>query len=119
MNDLQYLFNKSYIHIVKQGRSSVLGPVCAYKSDDGCGCAAAPFIINYKPMMENLRWKNLATQYPKDLDPIAVEQTEFVTELQAAHDNHAWAHKDEFIPKYKDEMRRIADYYGLQIPSEV
>jgi len=119
---LQYLFNKSYFHIVKQGKPSVKQvpgaiDLCVYKSEEGCGCAASPFIETYYPEMETLTFAQLTHRFTICLDPIAVDNLSLVMELQWAHDKAAHQSKETFVPSYKARMVQLALKWGLSIPN--
>lgn len=123
----QELFDISLQHIRKQGKPSVnirhrdLGRPeisCVYRSEDGCGCAAAPFIVDYTPTLENNSISNLAGSRPQHVDPRALANIELVTQLQQAHDNTAIDEisatiSDVFLEDYEHRMKWIAEKYGL------
>ena len=102
--ELQELLEVSYRHVVKQGKPSydASEKECLYKFGD-LGCAAAPFIKEYIPDMENIGWTLLAEEYPVRLNPLAVKHAEFVSGvLQRAHDRAAvHAGPDDFLADYK------------------
>lgn len=117
----QTLFNTSYAHILKQGKPSVKGEgddaFCVYRGDNGCSCAAAPFIKNYKPEMERHQFLKLSEDFYDDLDPVAVQCAHFVNQLQYAHDDIVNSPPAEFINRYKDKMRILASQYDLEFPA--
>lgn len=125
-SEKQYLFDKAFRHVIQQGRPSVKldlaakdGPMyyCVYKSEDGCGCAAAPFIINYKPEMEKNRFRIVAENFPFDVDPVAIAHADFVMELQQAHDDNSKIPGPEFTRVYTHIMHKIARQHRLEMPA--
>jgi len=112
----QKLFDTSYLHIMRQGEPSIQNSLCVYKSDSGLSCAAAPFIINYHPQMEENDFCNVIKDFPEDVDPIAVNNANFVVLLQKAHDFSKDINNSRFLEKYKEIMAGISHNYGLTIP---
>lgn len=136
MSEIQDLFDESLAHIRRQGRPSV-GPntdenrtsdsyICRYRGDGDMGCAAAPFILNYRKGMEGNGWCSVVDNYAASegsLDPRAVIEQDFVRELQAAHDRSGLDYKPdgepivtepgEFMRKYEYSMKGLAAKYEL------
>ena len=126
---LQKLFDKSLQHIRKQGKPSYSTEerLCRY-NQDGLGCGAAPFILKYEKSMEGKRWIDLVPHedYKVLLDPLAVEYSGFVSQLQNAHDGAAVnylsgevtfgtpTYLELFMDKYETEMKDLAQRYGLE-----
>lgn len=129
---LQKLFDTSLNHIRKQGRPSANNGTCSYRSLDGYSCAAAPFIREYSRRMENKSWAILCDKFHHCLDPVALENGDFVQDLQRAHDGaynkyEVFRGGDDpekymvhFMSEYERNMRDIASVHGLvyQEPSE-
>lgn len=123
---MQRLFTISYSHIMRQGKPSVRPMerynsdpgMCAYVSSDGCGCAAAPFILKYHPTVEGPWLHAIAkAKHRPDwikLDPDAVELSWFVERLQGLHDLNF--DLPNFIEHYKWEAIILARQYGLDLP---
>ena len=102
----QELLQRSFDHIMKQGKPSIDGDTCMYKSDKGASCAAAIFILEYKDTMEGMSWNTLATRYRYELDSDAFKESFFVsTVLQRAHDIAASDNSNGFIERYKRELK--------------
>lgn len=133
----QDLLNASVAQVVNQGGPSYIATRveegvsfgCVYRSDDGRGCGAAPFIVNYKPEMEHKSWSTLIDKFPNDLMPEAIgDNAYFVRDLQAAHDNttHYTFNKEtcelnvkDFFKKYCDRIQKLCNKYSLTIPVEL
>lgn len=126
--DCQYLFDKSARHVLKQGRPSIkpgTKDMCMYEGPDGCSCAARPFILKYRPTMDDsnpscgevLNFTALVAKFSADhFDPIALRQLPLVRELQRAHDLAAqdfMNDRGDFIELYKKNMREEAAIFGL------
>lgn len=128
----QRLFDRALAHIREQGEASVgRDPtsqygvwICIYRNFcRGTGCAAAPFITDYSPAMENKTFERLARDFTKSLDPEAAEYAGFVGALQSAHDSAALVEDDNgrrkpveasvFMLKYEENMEGVAANYGL------
>lgn len=109
-DELQYLLNKSYTHIIKQGKRCISATnVCVYRNEEGLGCAAAPFILTYDREMEGGSFAGIVARFPKSyFDHIAVKHLNFVNKLQAFHDSNALHNsitsEDPFIPRYKQHV---------------
>jgi hypothetical protein len=133
----QDVFNKSVLHVLKQGKPS--GQFiqdkdcprfqCEYRAADGSQCAAGPFIVNYSPDMENKTFRRLAEGYASNLEPDAREHSWLVAALQDAHDGAA---QDEvnagvtqingepvFLNSFKEAVREIARQHQLELPAGV
>lgn len=111
----QYLFDKSLNHIKAQGKPSALpSGACQYKEGD-CGCAAAPFITEYKPEMEGHGFIGLIRHYKDCLNPMAVKHCSFVSDLQSAHDRSVGypINNEGFMKDYLYNMKRIAKNENL------
>ena len=107
----QELLQRSFDHVMKQGKPSINhnGGVCRYRSADGLSCAAAIFITEYNEDVEGLAWHTLAEIYNYRMEPIAVEESIFVTKvLQRAHDVAAEQYNasNPFLTVYKEELRK-------------
>jgi hypothetical protein len=116
--ELQDLFDKSVRHILKQKRKAFEGGSCRYRTTEGLGCAAAPFIKDYSPDMEGTNWKGLVHYYDNSpLDPLAVKHVEFVRQLQSLHDRAAIESEsdEDFLRIYKLLVSTFAEAHGLQL----
>lgn len=97
----QEVFNIAVEHLLLQDKQSYSEELdnCVYNGDGVC-CAAAPFIKDYKPEMENKNWGEIRhTSKHKYL----------LARLQASHDSENW----ECLP---DELKDVAEYYKLNMP---
>lgn len=102
---LQQLLNRSLAHVRQQGKPSIKDDrlTCLYRSPDGCGCAAAPFITNYSPEMENKTWMQVASMWLNNVEPAAAEHAVFVNNvLQVAHDDAARIVGKDFLEAYEE-----------------
>lgn len=130
-SELQYLFDRSVQHIRRQGEASIEASstkqfTCIYRSSKGLGCAAAPFIVEYRDVMERRRWDRLIDYaynlneaiQPWMFDPLAVKHSQFVLSLQEAHDHSAFLHdtKDinpNFLRDYELQIQYVAARHKL------
>lgn len=143
--DFQDIFNKAYIAILNQGVPSMTGKACQYRGPNGTSCAIGHLLpadlraavpegsITYllrqsQPTRELFGYTSLS-----DVDNNS-RRTEFLQNLQSAHDFAAWPenisvddfdagvpHFDvdmslDFLPSFKNNMRQIAAFYGLTVP---
>jgi hypothetical protein len=113
MTILQYLFNVSLEHIRQQKTDATRGTMYCYRTPDGRQCAAGPFIWAYTPDMENATFRGLVARFPDALDPLAVQQADWVSRLQSAHDDAVAAttfrgRPDGFMAAYEANMRDLA-----------
>ena len=117
---MQKLFDTSLKHIRKQGVPSYnkRTHACRYRAGK-LSCGAAPFIVNYHKDMEGKDWVTLSSEsckFVKDLNPLSVEHSFFVSCLQRAHDSAAQAlfyNNLDFLTTYEDNMSRIAEGHKL------
>lgn len=103
---LQELLAISVQHIRKQGRPSLNGFGCAYRGDDGAQCAAAPFITDYTPEMDNgeNHFKAVLEKWPLRVLPAARDEPDFVRwVLQMPHDK-ASRDGDNFLASYHSAL---------------
>ena len=114
----QELFDIALEHIRQQGKPSMqcVG-TCLYQGPDGVGCAARPFITNYKPEMESLPISSVIERYPHDVDPRAAREPRFVGKLQHAHDKASMF--DDFMLDYEHNMQKLAEEYDLEYKGPV
>lgn len=129
MNDkqeMQELLNRSVQHVRKQGKPSVkfdnplAGAACLYRSAQGLGCGAAPFINVYSVDMDDGEdagaWSTTFTEHWRDsLDPLAVKHRGFVRHLQECHDD-ASHNRANFLAEYEAFIQRLASANGLDVP---
>ena len=128
----QELFDEALVHIRRQGSPSHQpgdASYCMYRGPEGKGCAAAIFISQYGAGMEALPWSHVVARYGDNLDPRAVQNEEFVNNIQKAHDDAAsyaevrverdddadeYMVKDSlFLDEFELGMQRLAEDYGL------
>lgn len=135
--DRQALLNTSYLHILKQGEPSVANGSCAYRGTEGRSCAAAPFIEEYDPKMENLNFSAMLDRmsagiFTGKLNAVAVRERDFVMSLQRAHDGAAidFQHDPKvtviqepkryvgelFMARYLRNIINVAANFGLKLP---
>jgi len=85
--------------------------VCKYDGEDGKCCAAAIFIQDYKPQMENKVWRELVGEFGQ-----SYRFQILIQELQLAHDL-TWQDptlEHVFPEALERELRRVAKNRGLQ-----
>jgi hypothetical protein len=102
---LQDLLNTSVAHVRRQGKPSMRAGMCAYHGEGGLQCAAAPFITNYSPDMDDkdLNFKSLLENFPGAVLPESEQEAEFVRHvLQASHDTASG--KADFIKSYHEQL---------------
>lgn len=115
----QKLFNMSLEHVRKQGCQSInpKNNQCVYKFNRNgvdIGCAAAPFILEYKDGMNECGgWYSLikAPEFIPCLMEDAVDNKFLVHCLQLCHDNSS---HDNFLTSYESKMKILADWFGLE-----
>jgi hypothetical protein len=123
----QSVFNKSVLHVLKQGKPSgkllqdAYGPrfQCEYLAADGGQCAAAPFIEKYVPDMEHKPFRHLVEHWGSNISADAREHSWLVAKLQEAHDNAAQdmvTGRGVFLEQFKTDVRRIAIEAMLDLP---
>lgn len=128
----QSLLNRSVAHVLKQGKPSAVIVAndrpypaepkkvsCRYREGE-LSCAAAPFILDYHPRMENRRFSALVQDYPRGtVEALAANNRAFVDELQYLHDGAAMdalSRNLDFITRYKERLADLANsarYSGL------
>jgi len=108
---MQSMFDTALAHIRKQGKPSIDGFSCAYKSDDGSSCAFAPFITSYHPEMEGRPASGLLEEFPASLNPICQDVPEdFLDSIQECHDYPADEYESgNFLSEYESHMSNLAD----------
>lgn len=117
--ELQYLFDKSYNHIMTQGEPSfdANSGYCQYHSDNGLQCAAGPFIVKYSEGMEEKDFTEVVEHFTLDyFDPIAFKHSDFVGLLQKCHDLNRKKHGNAFITAFQRDMEKVAYEHGLTAP---
>ena len=104
----QELFDLSARHILRtRQKSMTTGSICTYQ---GSGCAASPFLreecrAEADDAVGNPMWGNLAEE-----GLVPDHELKFVSELQKCHDESSSLN---FMPEWRNKMRRLADDYGL------
>ena len=112
---MQSMFDTALAHIRKQGKPSIDGFSCVYKSDDGSSCAFAPFITSYHPEMEGKTCISLLDDFPASLNPICHDVPgKFLDTLQICHDVPSDEYESgNFLSQYESHMSNLADEYEL------
>ncbi len=103
--------------LIAQGKKSVNGRSCVYRSPDGCKCAAGHLITDeeYRPEFDTptaivaTDIFSIISRYG-ELENIKESNVYFIRDLQLAHDN---ADEDSFILDFKRNMKSIAKRYNL------
>lgn len=112
---MQEAFNKVYKNLLKQGEAAKSNTqACKYRLK-GKACAAGWLIPDdvYNSSMENQIFSAIVHKFKK-LSPLFTDiPTNFVTQLQEAHD-HVLA--DHGIDLWKETMHTIALHNNLTIP---
>ncbi len=109
-DERQALFDISLNHIRAQGEPSMDEQGCVFRNAEGLGCAAAPFITNYEPEVEEISIYG-GCDVEKYFDPLAVKHSELVAMLQLAHDG-VCEHID-FLGAYEYQMEKLAKKHSL------
>lgn len=112
--EMQSLFNTSLEHIRKQGKPSRKGKICVYKTEDGLGCAAAPFIKTYRPEMDSgngICFSHICSQFPDNVVKEAFANMYFVDQLQNCHDRIDTY--SDFMTQYEINMKNLAERFDL------
>ena len=112
---MQSMFDTALAHIRKQGKPSIDGFSCVYKSDDGSSCAFAPFITSYHPEMEGKVSSCLLEEFPASLNPICQDVPKyFLNYIQECHDCPSDEYESgNFLSEYESHMRNLATKYNL------
>ena len=95
--DRQEVFDKVARHLLMQGKKSVEGLSCLYRSADGSKCAVGCLIPDeaYDPKYEGKGLERLMNVYPKLRDTLELSpfpkkrgtEMAFLTDLQILHDD--------------------------------
>lgn len=118
--NMQQAFNKAYLGVIKQGyiARDDYG-TCAYRYQSGrkllkCGIGHLLAKKDYNPEMERKEVRILADRelLPPNLNRLP---TEFLADLQDAHDNVSPVSKTQ-MEDFKKNMRVVADKYDLTVP---
>jgi hypothetical protein len=98
------LYDQAIENIRKQGKPSVTQGMCAYRSSDGCKCAAGFYIPDdvYKPQMEGKHFNSIVLTY--DL-PFNYSESIALRFAQKAHDGAANFYH-QFINEFEIFARR-------------
>ena len=120
----QELFTIVVKHIRKQGGPGYdrVTNTCRYRAPDGCGCAASPFIVFYRPVLETKRFWQIASRFPEAVDTRTAGHEAFVSELQTMHDNAAGAaygDKKCFMRLWNNAVVEFAQRWKLHVPPAV
>ena len=91
MTHRQAFFDKTALHLIKQGKQAYDADrgLCRYRAPDGCQCALGPHIPDdaYSPEMEGKQPSMLANRFP---DIFHDEDIELYETLQSVHDGNAF-----------------------------
>jgi len=118
--NMQQAFDKAYLGVIKQGciARDDYG-TCAYRYQSGkkllkCGIGHLLAKKDYNPEMERKEVRMLADRelLPSNLNRLP---TEFLADLQDAHDNVKLFSKTQ-MEDFKKNMRVVADKYDLTVP---
>lgn len=111
----QEVFNIAWKKMIAQGKKSMASgqaKTCVYESQDGSRCAIGIFATDEEiPLMENFPVYALGRRMPQALRGF---DSLFLTDLQKAHDETS---ETFFVEDFKSNMRRLANYYNLQVPN--
>lgn len=143
--DYQDIFSKAYIAILNQGVPSMTGMACQYRGPNGTSCAIGHLLpadlratvpegsITYLLQQSQGTREFFGYANLRDVNDNS-GRTEFLQNLQSAHDFAALPenisgddfdagvpHFDvdvslDFLPSFKNNMRQIAEFYGLTVP---
>lgn len=140
METAQEVFNASYNGVLKQGTYCGIPKKtynsfgteefvdCRYELKDGEGstlhCAVGllmnPIELEYFGDFQG-DIEDLVGEYGRDLRPVFKMHSALLGEIQSAHDSAAGRSlrgEADFIEEFKNEMRRVADRYELEVPTD-
>lgn len=113
----QDIFNKVWDHFVVQRQpQSISGAFCRYRGPDGARCAIGIFLTDEEAKTcERYSISQVAASFPSIYSThFQMEDKDFLTGLQLAHDN---ARRDcSFDIDIKMRLSKLADAYRLEIP---
>lgn len=120
----QSLLVRSVQHIRKQGKPSIDSQKACRYQQDGLGCAAAPFIVEYDSGMENITFNGLVEdgKFCPMLDKDAAKEVWFVNRLQDAHDGavrEMAKTREPFLQLYERRIGAVARDHGLVVPPTI
>lgn len=111
----QEVFNRAYLHVMKNGRPSIDSDgICTY---GGIGCAAAPFLKEELRDITNGGWRYLVMD-----GRVSRAHDRLIHKLQIAHDEAAYiprvfgVQSFDFTANFAFRMAKVAEQYGLTIP---
>lgn len=109
----QEIFDAVFKHLRAQGRLSLDGESCQYRSADGAACAAGCLIPDslYDEAMEGVPW-NLV--FNPELKTMYGEHMDLICELQDAHDIAFVSTGDELSDWLDRAEARIAAQFDLE-----
>jgi hypothetical protein len=111
----QTLFNIAWYTISKQGRPSVgKNGMCSYRGPNDTKCVIGQIIPDskYTPT-----WDRAGENYVGDvLREVGIKvPLDYASDLQRAHDS--FSRHPNFLEKFQEEMRRVADRHNLKVPA--
>lgn len=111
----QEVFNRAYLHVMKNGRPSIDSDgTCIY---GGIGCAAAPFLKEELRDITAGGWRYLVMD-----GRVSRAHDRLIHKLQVAHDEAAYISRwsgssPDFTANFAFRMAKVAEQYGLTIPN--
>lgn len=127
---LQEAFDKSYLHLVKQGKPAIDHTIggelgsgrCRYRAPDGSKCAIGCLIPDelYRPDLEGSNIQYLHHHHcGGDISELLglrdQSSLSFLSHLQLIHDDLGAA-SDDFVEKWKEQAGALALSHGLTVP---
>lgn len=122
----QKVFDDALAHIREQGCASYdpKGAGCSYRTADGRSCAFAPQIAEYVPEMEGKNVIGLRQRRIGLIDNLTEAgrlcDIDVGYAVQDCHDAVAAdIYKDEFLEKFEEKMRMVAERFDLEYKEAV
>lgn len=118
----QWIFTQAWNHIINQQKGPCIRDnSCVYNDNAGHGCAFAPAIQVYDPILERNTAAFLLLRFGHHLWPEArLADDCFASQLQACHDSNTTlgdnSDQSEFLAVFEKDMRVLAEDYDLEIP---
>ncbi len=94
MKTLEEIFDAASIGMLKQGKKSMAGNRCVYRSDDGCKCGVGFLIAeeHYKPTLEGKNISRVVVKYALQYSGVDIDDfatANLLEAIQNIHDGHS------------------------------
>lgn len=117
---LQDLFETIYLGLMRQGKGSVMpgpGNICAYRGAEGARCAVGLILTDNEARHEGKGVLSDNISAALKAHGITGHALDLCQHMQGAHDDGTAEGAGPFIDILKNRSGRIADKYGLTVPS--